>query len=89
MKKIDFVSGHLEKWPSSCIFDWPIGENGCNDYGDVPCQLWCLFHNLHDSPQKCMSSAPLIVKEADTLSNYNNYYMHQCIRYLNYTIIMF
>ena len=31
----------------------------CNDYGDVPCQIWCLYHNLHDSPHKCMSSVPL------------------------------
>ena len=54
MKYNVFVRGHLGKWPPSWIFDWPIWRNGFDNYRNVTCQLWCLYHNLHDSPQECM-----------------------------------
>ena len=51
MKYNLFVRGHLGKRPPSWIFDWPIWQNGFYNSTIVTCQLWCLYHSLHDSPQ--------------------------------------
>ena len=68
--QMHFVRGHLGKWPPSWIFNLPIWQNIFNNYRNVTYQRWCLYYNLHDSPQKCDLSAPLC-KSVTTCPNGN------------------
>ena len=39
---------NLKKRPPSWIFNWPIGPIWLDAPKEYSCQIWCLYHNLHD-----------------------------------------
>ena len=36
------------KWPPSWIFEWPIDSVSFVHPWESSCQIWCLYHHLHD-----------------------------------------
>ena len=59
---VDFLKKKkIVKFFKIWIFKWPIRQIWLESPGEQMYQIWCLYHHLHDSSQKLLLSAPLIV----------------------------